>query len=121
VSIDEIATLWVQDKPLSAIGAALGVSRSVVAGLIGRARKNGDARFAPRPPAPKPPKPAAVSKPAPNPPVRQPLPLFELKPGMCRYPTNDPPPHGQFLFCREPASKHGYCEHHAKITRTSGR
>jgi DNA-binding CsgD family transcriptional regulator len=50
MNFDEIADLLAQNKPLSEIGDVLGVSRSVVAGLINWVRAKGDDRFAPRPP-----------------------------------------------------------------------
>ena len=51
MSLDSLAELWPQNKPLSEIGVQLGVSRSVVAGRINRARRDGDDRF-PRCPVP---------------------------------------------------------------------
>jgi hypothetical protein len=50
---------------------------------------------------------------------RAPIALTQLKPGMCRYPINDPPPHGQFLFCAAPAPQGRYCEVHEAKTRVA--
>jgi hypothetical protein len=44
-----MAELWAENKPLSGIADELGVSRSLVAGQVSRARSRGDDRFKPRP------------------------------------------------------------------------
>jgi hypothetical protein len=52
--------MWAENRPLSEIAEAIGVSRSAIAGRIDRARRAGDARFAPRPA--KKPEPAAKAR-----------------------------------------------------------
>jgi hypothetical protein len=47
--IDVIAELWAAGTTFTDMATRLGVSRSIVAGRIDRARKSGDPRFAPRP------------------------------------------------------------------------
>jgi hypothetical protein len=46
---DRLAQLWAAGATFTDMGRKLGVSRSIVAGRIDRARKSGDPRFAPRP------------------------------------------------------------------------
>jgi hypothetical protein len=47
---DQLAEMWAAGASFTDMGRKLGVSRSIVAGRIDRARKSGDPRFAPRPP-----------------------------------------------------------------------
>jgi hypothetical protein len=116
MNLDRMAELWADNKPLSGIADELGVSRSLVAGHVSRARSRGDDRFKPRPPTLKP-------RPAPRPAPttvrleRGPLPLWDLRPGQCRFPVNDPPRGGKFLFCAESVSQAGanYCTSHAQL------
>jgi hypothetical protein len=49
---DQLAELWAAGATFTDMGLKLGVSRSIVAGRIDRARKSGDPRFAPRPRSP---------------------------------------------------------------------
>src|SRR4029077_2304827 len=101
----------------------LGVSRSIVAGRIDRARKAGDPRFAPRPPRPRaePPK-VRIIKPAgeavgnvrtlyPAPELSsRPRLLINLKSTDCRWPTGAAAD-GRHLFCGQPqAPGRPYCE-----------
>jgi GcrA cell cycle regulator len=112
-----IAELWSEGLPLSEIGDRLGVSRGVIAGHISRARKAGDARFAPRPPKPRARKlkpigeavgavrraPAPVEKP------RAPRLLIDLGPLDCRWPVGEAAD-GRHLFCGQArAPRRPYC------------
>jgi hypothetical protein len=63
--------------------------------------------------APKP----AVLKPAPVEKPRALATFAQLKPGQCRFPVNDPLPHGEFLFCSAPALNGRYCSEHEAKTR----
>ena len=129
MSLDIIAQLWATGASLTDIGVRLGESRSVIAGRIARARARGDARFAPRPAAPrkvrviKPPGESVgnrhrqvAAEPAPRPAT-----LADLRPGRCRFPVSDPPPgHGvEMLFCAAPVAQLGanYCELQEAVAR----
>ena len=50
---DQFAELWAAGETMTDMGLKLGESRGVIAARISRARKDGDARFQPRPPRPK--------------------------------------------------------------------
>jgi hypothetical protein len=122
MSLDAIAERWAENRSLSEIGEALNTTRGVVVGAIWRARRAGDPRFiAPRAPKPAPPvvqqpldrRALVVATP------RAPVTFERLKPGMCRFPVNDPPPHGQFLFCSAPALNGRYCPDHEARTRVT--
>jgi len=123
--IDAVATLWAENRPLSEIAEAVGVSRSVVAGAIHRARRNGDRRFPSRPnPTPKP-SASKDRKVKPSAPVAEasvkPVRFVDLRPGRCHWPINDAP-RGQtnlFLFCGASVATRGesYCPRHAELTR----
>jgi hypothetical protein len=119
---DRLAELWSDEGlSMSQIASLLEVSRGTVAGRVDRLRKSGDDRFKPRPstlkirPAPRPA--AATTASAPAGPKRGPLLLWELQPGQCRFPVNDPPRGGKFLFCAESVSQAGanYCASHAQL------
>jgi hypothetical protein len=70
--LHRMADLWTENKSLSEIGDVIGVSRSVVAAQVSRARSRGDDRFKPRP---------ITLKPRPGPPPvsvrRWPSPLWD--------------------------------------------
>ncbi len=52
----------------------------------------------------------------PKPPTREPVPLMQIIAGMCRFPVNDPPPRGEFLFCGAPVMPGKvYCPFHCGI------
>jgi hypothetical protein len=61
---DQLAELWPAGASFTDMGRRLGVSRSIVAGRIDRARKAGDPRFGPRPK----PEPIVVAEPVATPP-----------------------------------------------------
>jgi hypothetical protein len=119
MSLDAIAELWRQPElSLSTIGDQLGLSRSVIAGMINRARRAGDDRF---PARPKPivapivaPEPAAVASPL----SVRPVPFAQLRFGRCRWPVNSPERGGVFLCCSAPVAKlrGNYCEAHARLS-----
>jgi hypothetical protein len=123
VSLDDIAALWTQNKSLSEIGAELGISRGVVIGKIDRARKAGDDRFSRQPKVRQIKEPGlSVGNRHPAPiaaPPSPPLPLVRLRPGLCKWPTNAPPPGhaNEMLFCGEPVARLGanYCGRHAEM------
>jgi GcrA cell cycle regulator len=79
----------------------------------------------PKPALPVPPPPL----PRPTPPVEDPMrvepgtvTLLALKPGMCKWPVNDPPRFGEYLFCGvSQVAERVYCEHHARIAYTGTR
>lgn len=54
-------------------------------------------------------------------PSPKPVGLEQLEPGQCRYPVNDPAPHGEFLFCSAPALNGRYCLEHEAQTRVASR
>ena len=110
--------------------SSLAKAAASIAGQIDRLRKAGDARFAPRPAAPrkvrviKPPGESVgnrhrqvAAEPAPRPAT-----LADLRPGRCRFPVSDPPPgHGvEMLFCSEAVARPGanYCSRHAELARS---
>lgn len=70
----------------------------------------------PAPPVP----PAPVARPAPLPVVvTGPVRFLDLVPGQCKWPVNDPPRFGEFLFCGEPQfAERVYCEKHCRIAYT---
>jgi hypothetical protein len=49
LSLDIIAQLWAAGASFADMGRKFGISRSIVAGRIDRARKSGDPRFGPKP------------------------------------------------------------------------
>jgi hypothetical protein len=125
--IDAVATLWTENRSLSEIAEAVGVSRSQIAGAVWRARKAGDQRFAPRPKPMS--KPKSVVKAAVDQLVveasAKPVRLADLRPNCCRWPINDAP-RGEMhllLYCGRPVAKRGgnYCRQHAELTRAPGR
>jgi hypothetical protein len=79
---DQLAELWGAGASFTHMGRKLGVSRSIVAGRIDRARKSGDPRFGPRP------KPVAepVAKKS-APPEPKNLLLVDTPLNGCRWPT----------------------------------
>jgi hypothetical protein len=124
--LDRIAELWRAGKTQTEIADEVSATASVVAGLVGRARRRGDLRFGPRP-AP-PPRVREIRPGAPGVGNRRPLPsvappaavsLLALGYGMCRWPTNDALP-GQMAerleFCGRPveAPNASYCLEHAQ-------
>jgi hypothetical protein len=136
-ALDRMADMWALSLSLRVIASELGVSRSIIAGKIGRARDRGDARFPPRTPGnqhshnTEPGAPAAKSAPeAPEvaerrpggsltAPSCRPRRLVELRPGQCRFPINSPDRGGEFLFCSAPVTRFGenYCADHAVLVR----
>ena len=126
--LDEIAALWTQKLPASKIASQLGMSKGTVCGLVFRARRDGDLRFPQRPPpfAPRPrrkrEKPMQVAfVPDLSHLVKAPprarfgaVPLLDLRPHECRYPTQTLGSRGEFLFCGKPKSarSESYCEEH---------
>ena len=135
--IDAVATMWAENRPLSEIAEAIGVSRSAIAGRIDRARRAGDARFAPRPAKLKP-EPAAkarqvkpvaevVGKARPaNPvwPVRENgYLLIEMDSRQCRFAVNSSASKGELhRFCGAPTPPgSAYCrEHKAALAHSAG-
>jgi len=84
LSLDLIAQLWAAGASFTDMGLKLGVSRSIVAGRIDRARKAGDPRFTPRPK----PEPIVVAEPvATPPPAPKNLLLIDTPLNGCRWPT----------------------------------
>ena len=125
MSLDAIAELWLQNKPMSEIGDELGMTRSRVAGLINRARKT-DPRFASRPrppkvtPLPKVRKVKSVDEAADNVLQLPPRPrlLIDLGPRDCRWAVGEAAD-GRHLMCGRPqVSGRPYCATHA--ARTAG-
>lgn len=114
--IDAIAALWSSDKSMSEIGDALGgVSRGQVAGAIHRAREAGDARFGPRPVAPKAPivAPSVVIVAPPQPARHAPRLLVDLDWNGCRWAMNSAAKGEPHLFCGAPqAPGRPYCAEH---------
>ena len=49
MTLDDIVALWADGRSVSAISEALNTTKGKVIGAVWRARKAGDARFAPRP------------------------------------------------------------------------
>ena len=137
--IDAVATMWAENRPLSEIAEAIGVSRSAIAGRIDRARRAGDARFAPRPAKLKP-EPAAKArqvkpvaeavgnasplKPAkPAEPVRKDgFLLVEMHHRQCRYAINSAANGELHRFCGAvSAPGSAYCEKHRAMLTPSPR
>jgi hypothetical protein len=128
--------MWAENRPLSEIAEAIGVSRSAIAGRIDRARRAGDARFAPRPAKLKP-QPAAKARqvkpvaeavgnarPAkPVWPVRENgYLLIEMDSWQCRFAVNNSVSKGELhRFCGAPTTPAAYCkEHKAALAHTAG-
>lgn len=44
--------------------------------------------------------------------------LLDLQPGQCRWPVNEPPKGGQYLFCGLPKANGPYCEQHHRVAFT---
>ena len=111
--LDEIAVLWTQKLPASKIASQLGMSKGTVCGLIFRARRDGDLRFPQRPPpfAPRPrrEKPVQVAfVPDLSHLVKAPprarfgaVPLMDLRPNECRYPTKTLERRGEYFLLRQ--------------------
>jgi hypothetical protein len=117
--IDAVASMWAENRPMSEIAEAIGGSRSAIAGRIDRARRAGDARFAPRPSAPQP-----GSKVRPKScKLKPPVSFAALRHGQCRFVVNDAERSAGFRFCAEPVATRGgnYCRKHAGLTRAVGR
>ena len=122
--LDALADLWVQNKPMSEIGAELSMTRSKVAGLINRARKT-DSRFGPPPPRVMPAsktrrvKPTGEtignSRPLPPPPAPpRPRLLIDLGARDCKWPVGAAPD-GRHLMCGLPqAAGRPYCPRHCE-------
>jgi hypothetical protein len=141
--IDAVGEQWSQARPLSAIGLELGVSRSVIAGLVSRARRRGDAQFAPRAkpererPSAKPRAKACeakavadvVAEARPSEPVKPVGPvretgflLVDMNSRQCRYSVNNPARGEAHLFCGAVvAPGSAYCpKHRAALPHLAG-
>ena len=126
---DQLAELWAAGATLTEIGLQMGVSRSVVAGRLARARarRTDDPRLAPRPRPPKVmPAPRVRSvKPghevignAPPPVPPRPRLLVDLGPRDCRWAVGEAAD-GRHLMCGRPqVAGRPYCATHA--VRTAG-
>jgi hypothetical protein len=131
---DKLAVHWAKGQTLGQIGAALGMSRGAIIGLISRARARGDDRFRSRPTTPKPkvhrlkPVDEAVGKrkplrpPLPPPEPSRPVPFLLLRPGRRKFPLNSPERGRlwvEMMCCGAPVVRSGanYCQQHAEITR----
>ena len=104
---DQLAELWAAGASFTDMGRRLGVSRSIVAGRIDRARKSGDPRFAPRSkPVVAPIAPAVALAPpivASEPVKRAPRLLVDLGWRDCRWPVALAPDGQRHIFCGQPA------------------
>src|ERR1700722_3929593 len=123
--LDDLAQLWAAQESLSMseIGDRLGISRSVIAGMIDRARRAGDPRFPARPrPVVAPIAPSVASEPTVVAPLPQPknLLLVDMPWNGCRWPTGVALD-GRHLFCGLPQAQRGpYCQrHHDAVSRVS--
>jgi hypothetical protein len=151
--LDRIAVLWIDGMSQKEVARALGMNltRSIVAGLIARARANGDVRFLPRP---RPPRQTRARRleadreghrrqrlsaarrvaevgapivtespllPAPTP--SGPVPFERLQVGQCKYVVNDAERSSGFLFCSQPVEKLGanWCPEHAILVKGGAR
>ena len=112
---DGLAQLWAAGATFTDMALKLGVSRSIVAGRIDRARKGGDPRFGPRPK----PEPIVVAKPVPTKSAPKNLLLVDAPLNGCRWPTGAAPD-GRHLFCGHPqALGRPYCPAHCRAVSSS--
>ncbi len=142
---DQLVALWSAGATQDVIAREFRTTRNVLAGVVARARKSGDARFPLRAALPRggrKPKPAASickpvvapsressAKPAPvSPPAGPPpepksqsagLPLWQLESRDCRFALNSPEKGvGEYLFCGAPAVPgRPYCGRHASSVK----
>jgi hypothetical protein len=122
---DQVIDLWAAGTTLTDTGRQLGVSRSVVAGRIARARvkRADDPRLAPRPPKPKAPK-ARKPKPAdeavgnaqPLPPPLEPRTIEWLETDECRWPVGETSA-GRHTLCGRKTPRYPYCDQHAALAK----
>ena len=117
MTLDDIVALWADGRSVSAISEALNTTKGKVIGAVWRARRAGDARFAPRPPKPKvrrvvKPRDEAVGNSRPLPPAAEssgPRLLIDLDWHGCRWPMGEAAD-GRHLFCGRPqAPGRPYC------------